>query len=81
MKIEYESMDTGKGDDLDILKQYAGPKGNFYCDTPYHYEPSLIIDDTGNPIFVNDTDTLSLVTILGTHVEFSPDQSIIIENF
>jgi hypothetical protein len=81
MKIEYESIDAGKGCLKDILKQYAGPKGNFYCDTPYKYEPRLILDDTGNPIFINDTDTLSLVTLFGTHVEFTPDQPIIIENF
>lgn len=74
-KVEYEKI-VGDGHPIDeslteTIMKHAGPKGNFYCDTPYKMTPKLIIDDI---------DRLQLTTVLGQDYEFNASTPIIIDN-
>lgn len=70
-KVEYEKIHI---DDCEIdefsmrtLLKYAGPKGNFYCDTPHKILPKWISSNLHH---------LRLTTLLGTDHKFSADVPI-----
>jgi len=56
-----------------ILSKYAGPKGNFYCDTDYKYSGNLILNDNNQPLLTNG-DNIQLTTLLGETIDINYDK-------
>lgn len=75
-RIETKSYDSDKHDIMSLIIKYAGPKGNFYCDTSYSFEPKFICDVNGELLLENDFDFLKLTTIMGETVTFNANQTI-----
>lgn len=80
-KIEIKSIHASsiKSDVTMLVKKYAGPKGNFYCDTKYQLTPMMIYDDCGCPLLTQENDLLQLTTILGQPLTFERNQPINID--
>lgn len=71
MKEEYTSAETKNHHDeiLSLIQMYAGPKGNFYTDTPYKFNPSLIYDRSGSLLLNGEDDYLRLTNMMGDTIE------------
>lgn len=76
IQIETNSYDSDKHDIMSNIIKYAGPKGNFYCDTPYSFEPKFICDNNGGMLLENDHDFLKLTTMMGETLTFNANQTI-----
>jgi hypothetical protein len=67
IQIEYYLTETNNpvSNLPEIIRQFAGPKGNFYCDVALTVEPFLICDKYGHTIMNDDGDCLKLTTQMG----------------
>lgn len=80
LKMEYETIETKNIGEINLIEdinlynlisQYAGPKGNFYSDTPYVIQPEYIIFDTDRQsLLLEDDDYLILNNDLGQELKF-----------
>lgn len=82
MRREYDNAKTKyHGDITQLIVKYAGPKGNFGCDTDYTFTPNMIYFDDKSPIMSSvQDDYLSLTTLMGEELIFTKNQPIIINN-
>jgi hypothetical protein len=70
-KIEFDNASC----DLDLIAKYAGPKGNFYCDTQYQFTPESIMDNAGSTLC-----NLKVTTSMGHEYFFDGNQKITIDD-
>ena len=87
MKIEHDTIETKyrvnvpiSDEHKQLIEKFAGPKGNFYCDTEHEITPEQIIcDKTIHHLISSDNDDyLRLVSMLSDQV-FTRNQPIKIE--
>ncbi|MEO0236816.1 MAG: hypothetical protein ABIN35_01095 [candidate division WOR-3 bacterium] len=87
IKIEYNKIETKRFDSsnsqiMSLVRKYAGPKGNFYNDLNYFYEPELIyqftdhLDSIEATPLLTENDYLKLYTIFDDQLTFVSDQPI-----
>ncbi len=86
LRVEFEEVSTLEMTTndflLDLIEKFAGPKGNFYCDTQYKIKPEYIIcSNTLKTILSNNTnDYLQLLNNMGEKYNFVKGWPIIFEN-
>lgn len=78
MKVEYDHVGTRNDRDQPIIYQFAGPKGNFYCDTKYQFCPALIRNASGQLLLVDENDYLTVTPQMGEEITFQQNQKIIV---
>ena len=78
-KIDYKQIiiDSGTYVPEDLIyqqvMQYAGPRGDFYTNTPYQITPAMILDEHGRRLIHQ---CLQLMTLVDTQFTFSVNQRI-----
>jgi|UniRef100_A0A6C0BL79 hypothetical protein len=61
------------------IPQFAGPKGNFYCDTPYRFPAGWLIDTHGHS-FLSEQEQLMLFSVTYQTYTFSPTQLLVVSD-
>ena len=81
-KVQYESVSTLNVNSneymLNLINQFAGPKGNFYGDSIYPIKPEHIICPITQRKLIGDdqNDFIELLTAIGQHYKFNRGQDM-----